>query len=81
VSKYEDRPRPSDERGAGGDDMPPSGEEARAEWKETRMPVVWLVLGVAVVALFVILLALRSPYQASPNVTGAGPTRATTNRP
>lgn len=68
-----DGQRPHDESGPGGDDLPPSGEEARAQQKATTMPLIWLVLGAAVVAVFLILLATRSPLQPSPN---ALPTKA-----
>ncbi len=43
-----DRSRPRDETGPGGNDMPPSGEEARAQRKATSMPLVWLLLGLVV---------------------------------
>lgn len=61
----EERPRPRDAKGPGGNDLPPSGEEARAQRKETTMPLVWLTLALVVVAVFVILLATRSPHQPS----------------
>jgi hypothetical protein len=60
----EDRPRPRDEKGPGGNDLPPSGEEARAQRMQTIMPLVWLALGIVVIAVFVLLLATRSPRQA-----------------
>ncbi len=63
VPTEEDRPRPRDERGPGGNDMPPSGEEARAQRKATGRPLLWLVLGLVLVALFVLFLATRSPWQ------------------
>jgi hypothetical protein len=62
-----DEKRPRDESGPDGNDMPPSGEEARAQRKATTMPLIWLLLGVGLVALFVILLAIRSPHQLAPN--------------
>lgn len=72
----EERTRSRDERGLGANDVPPSGEEARAQGRETSMPLVWLALGLAVAALFVILLATRFPHQLSPRATDAGPPAA-----
>ena len=40
-------------RAADPDDLPPTGAEARAQRKATSMPLVWLVVGLAVVAVFV----------------------------
>jgi hypothetical protein len=64
---------PRDERGPGGDDMPPSGEEARAQRKATSMPWVWLILAIGLAALFAILLEARSPRQAPPMPGGIPP--------
>lgn len=40
-------------RAADPDDMPPSGGEARAQRKSTSMPLVWLAVGLVLVAAFV----------------------------
>ena len=43
-----------DKRRAGDpDDLPPSGGEARAQRKATSMPLVWLMVGLVLVAAFV----------------------------
>jgi hypothetical protein len=64
-----------------GDDVPPSGEEASAQRKQTVMPLVWLVLGAALAALFVILLATLSPLQPSPDARPTKPSPASTTAP
>ena len=51
---------------ANGDDLPPRGEEARAQRRETVMPLVWLGLGLLVVIVFVAVLAMRSDYRPFP---------------
>ncbi len=81
MSIDEERPRPSDERGPGGNDVPPSGEEARAQSKETTMPLIWLVLGALVIALFVVLLAVRSPHHVPLKENPLGPVPALANPP
>jgi hypothetical protein len=44
-------------RGGDPDDLPPTGGEARAQRKATSMPLVWLVVGVVLVAGFVAVIA------------------------
>jgi hypothetical protein len=51
-------PRERNAVDAGGDDMPPSGEEARAQRLATSMPLVWLALGLIVVLLFALLMTV-----------------------
>jgi hypothetical protein len=41
------------------DDMPPTGDEAHEQRKATSMPVVWLGLGLGVMAAFVVILCVR----------------------
>jgi hypothetical protein len=58
---------------AGGDDMPPSGDEARAQRKATSMPFVWLLLGFLVILLFTLMMTVRPSFHSSLT----GPTAAT----
>ncbi len=60
-----DRPRPRNETGPGGDDLPPRGEEARAQRKATRLPWIWLLGGILLVAIFCALLARPSSFNRS----------------
>ncbi len=69
--KDTDLPPPSDDEGSRGpglqggqdDDMPPSGEEARAQSRETVMPLIYIGLGVIAIVVFVAVMAL---YQGVP---------------
>src|SRR5438132_3553 len=54
-----------------GDDLPPSGEEAQAQRKAAVKPLIWLLLGIVLVALFVALLHVGTPLQ--PHATGQAP--------
>lgn len=38
------------------DDLPPSGAEAQAQRKATSMPLVWLVVGLLLIAAFVVVI-------------------------
>jgi len=52
--------QPASEKEARPDnDLPPTGDEARAQRDETAMPLVWAVLGLLVVLVFVLVLASR----------------------
>ena len=62
---------PRDETGPGGNDMPPSGEEARAQKTATSMPLIWLLLGLVVVLGFAILMGTMRQSERS---RGAPPT-------
>jgi hypothetical protein len=53
-----------------GDDLPPSGEEAQAQRKASVKPLIWLLLGVVLVAAFVALLRMPTPFEQRPG----GPT-------
>jgi hypothetical protein len=46
-------------RASDGDDIPPTGDEAHEQRKATSMPIVWLGLGLAVMAAFVGILWIR----------------------
>lgn len=46
----------------GGDDLPPLGEEARAQRRATSMPLVWAFLALIVAAAFIAALALKSGH-------------------
>ena len=43
----------------GGEDMPPTGEEARSQRRSTSMPIVWLGLALALMAAFAAVLAVH----------------------
>ena len=43
--------------------MPPTGEEARAQRRETAMPLFWGIIGVLIVIVFVAFLTMRSGYR------------------
>jgi uncharacterized RDD family membrane protein YckC len=77
-----DMRRPPNETGAGGDDVPPSGEEARAQRRATSLPAVWLVLGLLLAAAFAGLLTATSgssgSFQAKAKPTGAPQSRPVT---
>jgi len=51
----------------GGNDVPPTGGEAREQRKETTMPLVWLGLGVVIMAAFAAILWIHFgvPHPAS----------------
>jgi hypothetical protein len=52
--------QPASEKEARPDnDLPPTGDEARAQRVQTAMPLVWAVLGLLVVLVFVLVLAGR----------------------
>ena len=56
-----------DKRRAGdADDLPPSGDESRAQGKATSMPVIWLALGLALVVLFVVAVSGRGLFHTGP---------------
>jgi hypothetical protein len=55
------------------DDMPPSGEEARAEREETLMPLIWIGLGAAAVAGFLVLAVVYSGVGRAPHATATLP--------
>jgi len=40
-------------------DVPPTGDEAHEQRKETSMPMVWLALGLAIMAAFAAILWIR----------------------
>ena len=44
-------------RAADGDDLPPSGREARAQRKATSMPLIWFIVGLALIGLFVVVIS------------------------
>jgi hypothetical protein len=50
MSNFDERRIPADL-----DDLPPTGDEARAEARETVMPLIWIGLGVVVILLFLTL--------------------------
>ena len=56
------RQRPLASGDGDGDDLPPSGEEAQAQRKATVKPLIWLLLGVVLVAAFVAVLRVRTPF-------------------
>jgi hypothetical protein len=41
-------------RAADGDDLPPSGAEARAQRRSTSTPLIWLVVGLVLIVGFVL---------------------------
>ncbi len=41
-------------RAADADDLPPSGAEARSQRKATSMPLIWLLVGLALIVAFVV---------------------------
>ncbi len=44
-------------RAADGEDLPPTGAEARAQRRATSAPALWLVLGLILIAVFVMVIA------------------------
>jgi hypothetical protein len=40
------------------DDLPPTGDEAQSERRQTVAPLIWLALGLVAIALFVVALVL-----------------------
>ncbi len=44
-------------RSADPDDLPPTGDEARAQRDATMTPVLWMVVGVVLIVVFVLLVA------------------------
>jgi hypothetical protein len=46
---------------AASNDMPPTGEEARARSRQTVMPLIWMGLGALAILLFVAFAMLRGP--------------------
>ncbi len=66
-----ERPRPRDETGPGGDDLPPSGAEARAQRRATRLPLVWLTLGLVAAGLFWAWMAAGPPFHRPGNAPSA----------
>jgi uncharacterized RDD family membrane protein YckC len=57
-----DRLPPRGDTGPGGNDLPPSGEEARAQRRATSLPLVWLILGLVVAGLFTAWIAAGPPF-------------------
>jgi uncharacterized RDD family membrane protein YckC len=55
------------------DDTPPSGEEAEAQRGETVMPLVWIGLGAAVVAVFLVVAVLYGGVGHAPHATASLP--------
>ncbi len=53
----------SDEHASPADlnDTPPTGEEARAQSRETTMPLIWMGLGALAILLFIVFAVLRGP--------------------
>ena len=43
--------------------MPPTGEEAREQRRETAMPLFWAAIGILIVIVFVAFLTMRSGYR------------------
>jgi hypothetical protein len=72
---WREKPRHGD-----GDDLPPTGDEAREQRKETSMPIVWLGLGLAIMVVFAIILWMRFgvPHLAA---NAAAPPQSATNPP
>ncbi len=46
---------------ADSNDTPPTGEEAKAQSRQTTMPLIWMGLGALVILLFVAFAMLRGP--------------------
>ena len=65
MSTRPNTPRHRNATDAGGDDMPPSGDEARAQRKATSMPFVWLSLAFLVILLFTLMMAARPSFRSS----------------
>jgi hypothetical protein len=40
------------------DDLPPTGEEAQSERRQTVTPLIWLALGLVAIALFIVALVI-----------------------
>ena len=59
-----------------GDDVPPTGEEARAQRRRPVMPLIWAVLGLLTILIFAVLLGLRFGYGPSPAPANAPGGRA-----
>jgi hypothetical protein len=49
------------------EDVPPTGEEARAQRRATSMPIVWLGLGLALMASFAIVLWMKFGIASAPH--------------
>ncbi len=65
-------------RGGDPDDLPPLGGEARAQRRSTSMPLVWLLVGLVLVAAFVAVIVQGGGlFHAQAN--GPAPVRATSS--
>jgi uncharacterized RDD family membrane protein YckC len=62
MARHSDRPPPRKETGPGGDDVPPSGEEARDPRRATSLPLVWLIIGVVLIGVFAVWMGARPPF-------------------
>ncbi len=66
-----DRLRPRNETGPGGNDLPPRGEEARDQRRETSLPLVWLILGLVLVGAFALWIASAPAFNRHMNAPSA----------
>lgn len=64
-----------------GDDVPPTGEEARAQRRGRFMPLIWAVLGLLTILIFAALLGWRFGYGPSPAPANAPGGRAPIGSP
>ena len=65
-------------RAADGDDLPPSGAEARSQRKATSMPLIWLLVGMIVMSIFVFMIAQGGGLFHA-QASGPAPIRAATS--
>ena len=69
--------QPASEKEARPDnDLPPTGDEARAQRSQTAMPLIWALLGLLVVLVFVLVLASRRGGPPTTNARVASPAAA-----
>jgi hypothetical protein len=47
------------------DDTPPTGDEAKAQSRQTIMPLIWMALGALVILLFLVFAMQRGPGDSS----------------
>jgi hypothetical protein len=64
-----------------GDDLPPTGAEARAQRRRPFMPLLWMVLGLLTILIFAALLGWRFGYGPSPAPANAPGGRAPLSSP
>ena len=65
MTTHQNRPRHRNALGPGGNDVPPSCEEARAQRRATSMPFFWLVLAIVAILVFTVMMATMPAVRSS----------------